>query len=64
MLAVNQAAGRVIRHPGDYGCIFFVDQRFDKCSRHLSSWLRNHIRGLGKDESIEAFFKAQVVSEA
>lgn len=60
MLAINQAVGRVIRHRQDHGAIFFVDQRYDKNIRHLSSWVRNHIKPLGKEESVEAFFKTQV----
>jgi Rad3-related DNA helicase len=28
MKAVNQAIGRVVRHPGDYGGIFLVDKRY------------------------------------
>jgi len=44
--AVNQAAGRVIRHRRDYGAIIFCDERFvsPRNSAQLSLWIRQHLK--------------------
>ncbi|EYU43539.1 hypothetical protein MIMGU_mgv1a020299mg, partial [Erythranthe guttata] len=44
--ALNQAAGRCIRHRYDYGAIIFLDERFHKERNraHISKWLRKSIR--------------------
>ncbi|KAH6799841.1 RAD3-like DNA-binding helicase protein [Perilla frutescens var. hirtella] len=44
--ALNQAAGRCIRHRFDYGAIIFLDERFhkDRNRAHISKWLRKSIR--------------------
>ena len=50
--AVNQAAGRVIRHERDYGCIFFVDERY--AEHEFRSGLSRWIRDLVSFEDISA----------
>uniref|UniRef100_A0A7N1A1Q7 DNA 5'-3' helicase FANCJ n=1 Tax=Kalanchoe fedtschenkoi TaxID=63787 RepID=A0A7N1A1Q7_KALFE len=44
--AMNQAAGRCIRHRFDYGAILFLDERFleERNTASISKWLRNSIR--------------------
>eukprot|EP01022_Parablepharisma_sp_SALTPOND_P000088 TRINITY_DN1003_c0_g1_i10.p1 TRINITY_DN1003_c0_g1~~TRINITY_DN1003_c0_g1_i10.p1 ORF type:complete len:945 (+),score=123.31 TRINITY_DN1003_c0_g1_i10:294-3128(+) len=60
--AVNQSIGRVIRHINDYGGIVLVDQRYsnDWLKRHLSKWLRDHIKVTDRCEEcielLENFF--------
>ena len=43
--AVNQAAGRVIRHRDDYGAILLCDERFatSKAQSYLPVWLRPYV---------------------
>ena len=41
--AVNQAAGRIIRHKNDYGAVLFLDDRFARELNGLSSWLRPYV---------------------
>ncbi|KAK2988222.1 hypothetical protein RJ640_020704, partial [Escallonia rubra] len=44
--ALNQAAGRCIRHRYDYGAIIFIDERYrqERNMKYISKWLRNSIR--------------------
>uniref|UniRef100_A0A251UK31 Regulator of telomere elongation helicase 1 homolog n=3 Tax=Helianthus annuus TaxID=4232 RepID=A0A251UK31_HELAN len=44
--ALNQAAGRCIRHRFDYGAIIFLDERFrqEKNLTYISKWIRSSIR--------------------
>ncbi|KAL8211546.1 hypothetical protein R6Q57_005983 [Mikania cordata] len=44
--ALNQAAGRCIRHRFDYGAIIFLDERFrqEKNLSYISKWIRKSIR--------------------
>ncbi|KAM7513981.1 hypothetical protein LguiA_003564 [Lonicera macranthoides] len=44
--ALNQAAGRCIRHRFDYGAIILMDERFreERNTAHISKWLRRSIR--------------------
>ncbi|KAK3010623.1 hypothetical protein RJ639_012326 [Escallonia herrerae] len=44
--ALNQAAGRCIRHRYDYGAIIFIDERYreERNIKYISKWLRNSIR--------------------
>eukprot|EP01060_Flectonema_neradi_P029740 TRINITY_DN4174_c0_g2_i1.p1 TRINITY_DN4174_c0_g2~~TRINITY_DN4174_c0_g2_i1.p1 ORF type:complete len:1006 (+),score=194.33 TRINITY_DN4174_c0_g2_i1:92-3019(+) len=44
--ALNQAVGRVIRHAGDYGAVFLLDDRYDSNSlkSQLPSWVGGHMK--------------------
>ncbi|CAL5082743.1 unnamed protein product [Urochloa decumbens] len=44
--ALNQAAGRCIRHKSDYGGIILIDERYqeDRNRVYISKWLRNAIK--------------------
>ncbi|KAK1324898.1 hypothetical protein QJS10_CPA01g00247 [Acorus calamus] len=44
--ALNQAAGRCIRHRFDYGAIIFMDERFkeERSLRYVSKWLGKSIK--------------------
>ncbi|XP_074286525.1 uncharacterized protein LOC141611789 isoform X1 [Silene latifolia] len=44
--ALNQAAGRCIRHSSDYGAVIFLDERFreERNMVHISKWLRKSVR--------------------
>ncbi|KAJ1290715.1 hypothetical protein BS78_02G266300 [Paspalum vaginatum] len=44
--ALNQAAGRCIRHKSDYGGIILIDERYqeDRNLAYISKWLRNAIK--------------------
>ncbi|EXB56322.1 Fanconi anemia group J-like protein [Morus notabilis] len=44
--ALNQAAGRCIRHRSDYGAIIFLDERYqeERNRANISKWLRKSIR--------------------
>ncbi|XP_042384337.1 Fanconi anemia group J protein homolog isoform X1 [Zingiber officinale] len=44
--ALNQAAGRCIRHRFDYGAIIFLDERFkeERNLTYISKWLKNSIK--------------------
>ncbi|ONM57104.1 RAD3-like DNA-binding helicase protein [Zea mays] len=44
--ALNQAAGRCIRHKSDYGGIILIDERYqdDRNVLYISKWLRNAIK--------------------
>ena len=44
--ALNQAVGRVIRHAGDYGAVFLLDDRYDNQSlkSQLPSWVGGHMK--------------------
>lgn len=57
MRAVNQALGRVIRHIGDYGMIFLVDNRYDSplLKSYLPKWSKHNIKSYYSGEDIEAF---------
>lgn len=41
--AVNQAVGRVIRNPQDYGQIFFLDERYNSTDKKLINGLSKWI---------------------
>jgi regulator of telomere elongation helicase 1 len=60
--AVNQAAGRVIRHRRDYGAIIFLDERFAGNISSLSAWLRSSARVVdsvgGVVAGLAGFFRA------
>ncbi|GAB2300458.1 hypothetical protein Dimus_034500 [Dionaea muscipula] len=51
--ALNQAAGRCIRHKFDYGAIIFLDERFqeERNNMYISKWLRKSIRQYDKCET-------------
>ncbi|XP_042516047.1 Fanconi anemia group J protein homolog isoform X2 [Macadamia integrifolia] len=61
--AMNQAAGRCIRHMFDYGAILFIDERFreERNISHISKWIRKSIKQYDNfDMSIEglqSFFR-------
>ncbi|XP_023768865.1 uncharacterized protein LOC111917407 [Lactuca sativa] len=61
--ALNQAAGRCIRHRSDYGAIIFLDERFrqERNLTYISKWIRKSIRQYDNfDQSLEglkSFFK-------
>ncbi|KAL5713949.1 DNA helicase [Ranunculus cassubicifolius] len=44
--ALNQAAGRCIRHRSDYGAIIFMDERYkeERNIAHVSKWVRRSIK--------------------
>ena len=44
MRAVNQAAGRVIRHKYDYGCVILCDKRYKNYKDKLSLWLQDNLK--------------------
>ncbi|KAI5172108.1 regulator of telomere elongation helicase 1 [Nematocida sp. LUAm3] len=56
--AVNQAAGRVIRHKKDWGGIFLIDLRYSYANNrtNLSPWIRNDMRFVSSFESIQKEF--------
>ena len=45
MRAVNQAAGRIIRHKEDFGTIVLIDERYKKeqIRSKLSKWMEDRI---------------------
>ncbi|GMH27363.1 hypothetical protein Nepgr_029206 [Nepenthes gracilis] len=51
--ALNQAAGRCIRHRSDYGAIILLDERFreERNTMYISKWLRKSIRQYNDFES-------------
>ncbi|KAK9109510.1 hypothetical protein Sjap_017570 [Stephania japonica] len=61
--ALNQAAGRGIRHKFDYGAIIFLDERFreERNVVHISKWLRKSIKQFNSFEmsleGLQSFFK-------
>ncbi|KAL8088437.1 hypothetical protein AgCh_038285 [Apium graveolens] len=61
--ALNQAAGRCIRHRFDYGAIIFMDERFceKRNTAYISKWLRKSIRQYDdfdhSMEGLQSFFK-------
>lgn len=61
--ALNQAAGRCIRHRLDYGAVIFLDERFrqERNLTYISKWIRKSIRQYDNfDQSLEglkSFFK-------
>ncbi|GAB2243535.1 hypothetical protein Droror1_Dr00023663 [Drosera rotundifolia] len=61
--ALNQAAGRCIRHKSDYGAIIFLDERFreERNTVYISKWLRKSIRQHDNYETslaeLRSFFK-------
>jgi len=66
MRAVNQAAGRVIRHGRDYGAIIFLDERFAREKESLSPWFRGCLQtwetgGRALSSKLQQFFKAAEV---
>jgi Fanconi anemia group J protein len=60
--ALNQALGRCLRHRNDFGCVFFIDERFrnPRVQAGLSKWLRGRLQHLPKLEGglagLQAFF--------
>ncbi|PON34292.1 RAD3/XPD family [Parasponia andersonii] len=60
--ALNQAAGRCIRHRFDYGAIIFLDERYrrERNTASISKWLRKSIREYDNFDSslegLESFF--------
>ncbi|KAK1860558.1 hypothetical protein I4F81_003146 [Pyropia yezoensis] len=66
--AVNQAAGRAIRHVHDYGAVVFLDERFAAPAvvGRVSAWLRPHLRVVGAfpeaQASLARFFRAAAVA--
>ncbi|KAK9112453.1 hypothetical protein Scep_019972 [Stephania cephalantha] len=61
--ALNQAAGRGIRHRFDYGAIIFLDERFkeERNVVHISKWLRKSIKQFNSFdmslEGLQSFFR-------
>ncbi|XP_043711394.1 Fanconi anemia group J protein homolog isoform X2 [Telopea speciosissima] len=61
--ALNQAAGRCIRHRFDYGAIIFIDERYkeDRNKAHISKWIRKSIKQYGdfdmSIEGLQSFFR-------
>ncbi|KAI3518646.1 hypothetical protein L1887_07453 [Cichorium endivia] len=61
--ALNQAAGRCIRHRSDYGAIIFLDERFrqERNLTYISKWIRKSIRQYDNFEQsldgLNSFFK-------
>lgn len=61
--ALNQAAGRCIRHKFDYGGIILIDERYqeDRNLVYISKWLRNSIKHYGSFQEtmdeLEKFFQ-------
>ncbi|OVA04243.1 Helicase-like [Macleaya cordata] len=54
--ALNQAAGRCIRHRFDYGAVIFMDERFreERNIAYVSKWLRKSIKQYDSfDKSLE-----------
>ncbi|XP_038970983.1 Fanconi anemia group J protein homolog [Phoenix dactylifera] len=54
--ALNQAAGRCIRHRFDYGAIILLDERYkeERNLTHISRWIRNSIKQYSSfDESLK-----------
>lgn len=61
--ALNQAAGRCIRHKLDYGGIILIDERYqeERNLLHISKWLKNSIKHYGSFQEtmdkLEKFFQ-------
>ncbi|XP_048531472.1 Fanconi anemia group J protein homolog [Triticum urartu] len=61
--ALNQAAGRCIRHKFDYGGIILIDERYqeERNLLHISKWLKNSIKHYGSFQEtmdkMEKFFQ-------
>ncbi|KAK7280803.1 hypothetical protein RJT34_25870 [Clitoria ternatea] len=61
--ALNQAAGRCIRHKHDYGAIILLDERFreERNRAYISKWLRRPLRVLDSFdlslEGLKSFFE-------
>ncbi|KAJ4776888.1 hypothetical protein LUZ62_061145 [Rhynchospora pubera] len=61
--ALNQAAGRCIRHRLDYGAIILLDERFkeERNLVYVSKWLKNSIKHYGSFEEsldgLQSFFQ-------
>ncbi|XP_047329067.1 Fanconi anemia group J protein homolog [Impatiens glandulifera] len=54
--ALNQAAGRCVRHKFDYGAIIYLDERFleDRNRTHISKWIKKSIKQYENfDQSLE-----------
>jgi Rad3-related DNA helicase len=51
--AVNQAIGRCIRHPNDYGAVVLLDARFaGDTLRELPSWMQNQVKTVTLGEAV------------
>lgn len=68
MRAVNQSAGRAIRHRGDYAAIIFVDRRYgdERIKGKLPGWIREGLvqgaegKGVGElGRAVEGFFRGK-----
>ncbi|KAJ3692879.1 hypothetical protein LUZ60_011974 [Juncus effusus] len=61
--ALNQAAGRCIRHKSDYGAIILLDERFkeERNLVYISKWLKNSIKQYNSFEEslngLQTFFQ-------
>ncbi|KAJ4967111.1 hypothetical protein NE237_018960 [Protea cynaroides] len=61
--ALNQAAGRCIRHSFDYGSIIFIDERFreERNIAHISKWIRKSFKQYDNFdmaiEGLQSFFR-------
>ncbi|XP_052202294.1 uncharacterized protein LOC127808030 isoform X2 [Diospyros lotus] len=61
--ALNQAAGRCIRHRFDYGAVILLDERFreERNTTYISKWLRKSIRQYDNFENsleeLKSFFR-------
>jgi Rad3-related DNA helicase len=65
MRAVNQAIGRTVRHPGDYGGIFLVDSRYSSrqiIKNYLPSWFNRCEVGQFNLLDYRSFFARRRVS--
>ena len=51
---INQALGRLIRHPADHGVLVLLDERFAQPSKHLSCWVTNLLRTLSLEDTVDA----------
>ncbi|ORD93777.1 CHL1 [Enterospora canceri] len=54
MRAVNQALGRVVRHPGDWGCVFMLESRYrnQQMKRQLPGWIGPFMREVSRYERV------------
>lgn len=66
MRAVNQCAGRVIRHANDYASIIFIDARYNDnhIQGKLSTWIRSRVSRQPQSykqviDSLRAFFQSK-----
>lgn len=62
MRTVNQAAGRLVRHARDFGCLVLLDERYGRPSDMLSAWIRKDLPVATKSlpTEIHEFFAARL----